>query len=175
MYRLDFATMKQVMAAHRKTGKLSTTAPGGIVNRREECQIEITLQQGRISWCALRGRSGWSLAGKEAEEALARLGTLRLGWTFTPGSTQLTPPTLPPVQREGIYTSLPRRTGLQVDPQQMLSWPNLHRHVFALADGTKSIAKISDMLSCPSDDVEQAARDLQSIGLIEMLRLDGKK
>lgn len=42
----------------------------------------------------------------------------------------------------------------------------LHRAVFALADGTKSAAKIAEMLSTSPDLVDKALSDLRSIGVI---------
>jgi hypothetical protein len=61
----------------------------------------------------------------------------------------------------------PRRT-IQLDQNQTRNWPRIHRQIFALADGTRNIAKIAEMLSAPIDQISRAMRDLQQIGAIVM-------
>lgn len=57
---------------------------------------------------------------------------------------------------------------IYLDQAQIQSWPRLHRMVFALCDGTRSITKIAEMLSAAPEQVESALRDLQSIAAIVM-------
>jgi hypothetical protein len=104
------------------------------------------------------------LTGKEAEQALVRLGQLR--WTFTQQEVIALPAA--PVLVPTVDSFYPRRTGRVLEQGQMRSWPGLHRLVFALADGTKSVMKIAEALSTPPDLVDRALRDLQSIGVIAM-------
>jgi hypothetical protein len=61
----------------------------------------------------------------------------------------------------------PRRAAY-LDQEQMRNWPRLHRSVFALADGTKSIIKIAEVLVVPPEIVNRVLQDLQSIGVITM-------
>jgi len=50
--------------------------------------------------------------------------------------------------------------------QDMSTWSRKHRRVFALIDGTKSVAQIADMLGLPPAMVEQIVADLLSWGTI---------
>ncbi|HLI72119.1 MAG TPA: hypothetical protein VKV19_20380 [Ktedonobacteraceae bacterium] len=95
---------------------------------------------------------------------ISRLGALV--WTFVPLAVAAQP--AQPAQSLALvpeHASVPWRT-LQVDQWQMRSWPRLHRAIFALADGTRSIAKIAAMLSVPPELVTQAVHDLRAIGVI---------
>jgi Mn-dependent DtxR family transcriptional regulator len=56
----------------------------------------------------------------------------------------------------------------------MRDFSRLHRVVFALADGTKNVAKIAEILSISPDIVEKTLGDLQSMGVIAFGRQDGK-
>ena len=161
-YTLDFDTIQQVMRAHRKTGILYAEAPSGVGKLREACRIEIKIMAGDIASCTVVGNSGRYLTGTEASQGLARLGRIR--WTFTPqqgGGTSATP--VIPTQKE--VSPYPRRSAY-LDQEQMRSWPRLHRSVFALADGSKSIIKIAEVLVVPPEIVNKVLQDLQSIGVI---------
>src|SRR5436309_507197 len=73
--------------------------------------------------------------------------------TSTPGN--LAPPTIAQIP----YRIAP--TG-----QDTSAWSRKHRRVFALIDGTKSVAQIADMLGLPPVMVEQVVADLLSWGTI---------
>jgi hypothetical protein len=162
-YTLDFDTIQQVMRAHRKTGILYAEIASGVMKLRESCRIEIKIMAGDIAACTIVGNSGRYLTGAEATQELARLGRIR--WTFTPqqvAATSASP--LAPPERDASY---PRRAAY-LDQEQMRNWPRLHRSVFALADGTKSIIKIAEVLVVPPEIVNKVLQDLQSIGVIIM-------
>lgn len=168
MYTLDFETMRQVMQEHQKTGFLQADVPGGVMGLREPCRIEINILAGVLVSCAIVGASGRRLTGIEAARELARLERLR--WTFTPqqepsGKVVQQMPSAPQTQITADSALMPRRT-MQLEQRQMHAWPRLHRGVFALADGNKSSMKMAEMLSTSPELVDQALRDLQSIGVI---------
>jgi biotin operon repressor len=167
MYSLDFETMIQVMQAHQKTGFLYADVPSGVASLREPCRVEINIKAGNVISCSIIGNSGRHLTGKEATRELSRVG--RLNWTFTPQEQIVTQPA-PPILTESFF---PVRT-VHLEQWQMRDWPRIHRMVFALADGTKSIAKIAEVLSVSQYFVEKTLRDLQSIGVIAMEPQNGK-
>lgn len=161
MYSLDFETMRQVMQEHQKTGFLYADAPAGVGRIHEPCRIEVAMKAGNVVSCSVIGNSGRSLTGKEATRELARQGELR--WTFE-------------LQQQMMKTQMtlavpnspfPLRT-VQLEQRQMQDWPRMHRMVFALADGTKSVAKIAEVLSVSQSVVEKILRDLLAIGVITM-------
>lgn len=164
MYNLDFETIKQVMWEHQTTGHLYAEVPAGYVGLQEPSRIEIRLSAGAVVSCFIVGRSGQRLTEKESVKRIARLGRLR--WEFTPQeevSTALTtfPDALP------VIPVFPRRT-VYLEQWQMQSWPRLHRTVFALADGTRSAAKIAAVLSVEPEMVERTLYDLQSMNVVVM-------
>jgi hypothetical protein len=163
MYTLDFETIQQVMQEHQKTGFLFAELPSGVVGLRESCRVEIKIMAGSIASCAIVGKSGRRLTGKEAAQGLARLGRLR--WTFTP-QQEAPVPTAPLSPIPGEVGIFPRRYVVYLDQRQMRTWSRMHRAVFSLADGTKSVVKIAEILSTSPDLVEKALRELQSIGVI---------
>ncbi len=103
------------------------------------------------------------MSGKEATQAISRLG--RLKWTLTTTQEANVPPQssgpLP-----GVTSGRPRRTIDRLGPAQLQRLSRVHRGVFALADGTKNTAKIAEVLSTPPHIVEQAIRDLYNMGII---------
>lgn len=167
MYSLDFETMMQVMREHQKTGFLYADVSSKIANMREPCYIEIVITEGAVISCAIVGNSGQRLTGKEAVRELSRLGQLR--WTFTLNEKVAVPPT-PPVQEEVF---LPSRT-VYLEQWQMSDWSRMHRMVFALADGTKSITKIAEVLSASPSVISKILQDLQSINVVAMMPQNGK-
>jgi hypothetical protein len=164
MYTLDFETIKQVMQEHQKTGTLHADAPSGVAGLREPCRIEISIQAGAIVSCTIVGGSNRRLTGKKAADALSRLG--RLYWTFTSPEEAAPPVREPsPVLQPVALASIPWRTSF-LEPQQMHSWSRMHRAAFALADGTRNVAKIAEMLSTSPDVISKILQDLQSLGVI---------
>jgi hypothetical protein len=171
MYTLDFETIKQVMQEHQKTGLLYADAPSGAASLREPCRIEINITAGAIASCSIVGNSGQRVTGKEAMQALPRLGRLR--WTFVPQQQVVVQPASPVIAGPVETPFFPWRTA-QVEQWQTRNWPRLHRTVFALVDGTKSVAKIAEILSTSPELVEKALHDLQSIGVITMGPQNGR-
>lgn len=155
--------MRQILHAHRETGKLYADVPSGIAPIRGPCRIEIIINAGDIVSCIIVNKSGDRVAGNEAMQKLARLG--RLNWTFTP---QANPVALSAISTlAGEQSLIPRRTA-STGQLQIRSWSRLHKLVFALADGTTSAAKIAETLSTTPELVNQALTDLQTIGVIVM-------
>ncbi|QBD82958.1 hypothetical protein EPA93_46155 [Ktedonosporobacter rubrisoli] len=167
MYTLDFETMLQVMQEHQKTGLLYAELPAGTVGLQEACRIEIKLRVGTIVTCTIASKSGWRLPDKKMIKKISQLGPLL--WTFVPETTAVLPAaqSAPAPIQQGEITFFPRRT-VQIEQVQMRSWPRLHRGIFVLADGTRSIVKLAEILSVPPFQVERALYDLQSIGVIAM-------
>jgi hypothetical protein len=170
MYILDFDTISQVMQEHKKSGFLYAEAPAGVVSLREPCRIEINIVAGVIVSCIIVGNSGRRFTGKECAQELSRLGQLR--WTFTP-QQEVVVQSAPPVALPVEDSFFPLRT-VHLEQLEIRSWPRMHRAVFALADGTKSVTKISAILSTSPDLVNKALRDLQSIGVIARGPQNGK-
>ncbi|HLZ61947.1 MAG TPA: hypothetical protein VKR06_33805 [Ktedonosporobacter sp.] len=158
------------MQEHQKTGLLYADAPSGVASLREPCRIEINITAGTIVSCSIVGNSGRYMTGNRAVQELSRLGRIR--WTFTPQQEVATQP-VPAVPAPREVAFFPRRI-VQVHPRQTYAWSRLHRAVFALADGTKHATKIAEMLSTPPELIEQALRDLQSIGAIIMEPQNGR-
>ncbi len=169
MYTLDFETIRQVMQAHQKTGSLHAQVPAGIASLREPCHIEINIVAGAIVSCAIIGSSGRGFTGEKAIQELFRLG--QLSWTFTSRqevTAQLVPPAL--TAREPFFS----RRIARLESWHMSRLSRLHRMVFALADGTKSGAKIAEILSTSPDLVDKALNDLQSMGVITTRQQDDR-
>ena len=165
MYNLDFETMKQVMRAHRKTGYLHADLPTGVPGMAEPCRIEVRLEAGAVVSCFIIGNiSGHRLSESESAKRIARFG--RLKWTFTQEENDTSLMIMSPLIPVEVPT-YPRRV-VNLEQSQMQTWSRMHRKVFALADGTRSVTKIVGILSTSPDIVEQVLRDLQSIGVIVM-------
>lgn len=169
MYTLDFNTIKLMMQSYQQTGLLTAEVASGVAGLRGPCRIEIALNAGSIVMCTLIGSDGAWLTGKEAEQALTHLGRLR--WTFTmqPEVVALPKPAIPVVETNFI---IPWRIA-SVSSEQLRTWPRTHRLIFAVADGTKNVAKIAEVLSISPDFVKKALSDLQLIGVIAFGRQDG--
>nr|BBH94735.1 hypothetical protein KTA_29340 [Thermogemmatispora argillosa] len=168
MYRLDFETMKQVMREHRKTGLLYADLPAGVPGMPEPCRVEIILRAGNIVSCFFVGRSGRRLKEEDASPKLARLG--KLDWTFVPQEDVPIEPRSTPGQTRNTTTgssAFPQRL-LHLEQWQMVGWSRMHRMVFALADGTRSVEKIAEILSTSPEAVRAVLRDLQAIGVIRL-------
>jgi len=163
MYNLDFETIKQVMQEHQKTGYLYADVSAGISGLSEPGRIEVRLQVGVVVSCSIVGKSGKRLGEKESIKRVERMGHLK--WTFTPQEEQSIALDVPaPFVPEEIAL-FPRRVAY-LEQWQMQSWPRLHRMIFALSDGTRSVTKIAEVLSVAPEYVEAALRDLQSINVI---------
>jgi hypothetical protein len=165
MYNLDFETIKQVMLEHQKTGYLYADVPASATSLSEPCRIEALLQAGAVISCSIVGKSGKRLPEKESIKKIDRLG--RLQWTFTPHEESAPLLETAPLFVPEEIPVFPRRVAY-LEQWQMQSWPRLHRMIFALSDGTRSVAKIAEVLSVPPEQIESALRDLQSINVVAM-------
>lgn len=165
MYTLDIETMRQVMQAHKKTGRLHTDLPSGVPSLREPCHVEITLEAGNIVSSAIVGSSGSLLTGDRAYYELTRLGRLR--WTFTPQSLSLSQPEPAPRALEKHAISRPRRI-VVVEQWEMRPWRRMHKLVYGLVDGKRSVEEIAKLLSATPETIEDILSDLRSIRVIVM-------
>jgi hypothetical protein len=167
VYNLDFSTIIQIMQVHQQTGLLHAEVPAKVAGAGGACYIEVSVITGTITSCAATYTNGRQLLEKEAFHEITRLGRLR--WTFTPrmeaAATQ--PASNTYSLAEAHSPSLPQRIASLV-PQEMRSWPRIHRLVFALADGTKSSEKIAEILSISPDIINEVLYDLQERQLIVM-------
>jgi hypothetical protein len=158
--------MRQVMQAHKKTGRLLATLPSGVSSLHEPCQIEIALKAGKIVSSAIVGQSGSLLTGERAYQELTRLGRLR--WTFTSQlSPIIQPEPVPHVLEKHAISLRPRRI-VVVEQQEMRPWQRMHRLVYALVDGRRSVADIAKLLSMTPETIEDVLSYLRSIRVIVM-------
>ncbi len=158
VYTLEVETMIQIMQKHKKTGHLHADLPSGVPGLRESCHVEIALEIGNIISCSIAGSGGFTLTGNRAYQELTHSGRIR--WTFVP------PPS--PITQPGLTTqtiSCPRRIAV-MRQEQMHSWPLMHKQVYGLADGTRSVADIAELLSATPKAIEEILRDLRSICVI---------
>ena len=165
MYTLDLETMRQMMQKYKKTGILHADLPSGVPGLRDSCRVEITLEAGDIVSCSIVSNRGLLLTGDKAYQELTRLGRIR--WTFaspSPLSTQ-TGPAVRSLEKNMILR--PRRM-VAVEQLQMRSWPHMHKLVYGLADGTRSVAEIAEQLSITPKTIEEILRDFRSINVITM-------
>jgi hypothetical protein len=163
VYSIDLETMLQILQTHRQTGILYAELPSGAAGIKESCRAEISVSAGKIVSCRIEGRSGRSwLVGGEALREVYRLGVL--DWQLT-----LQSETHPPVRETSPAIArswpIPQRTA-QVDQKQLLSWPRMHRKVYALVEGRNTVKKIADILSVSPASVEQVLHDLQGINVV---------
>lgn len=163
MYTLDFETMKQVMQEHQKTGLLYADIPSGVAGLSGPCRIEVKLMAGIVASCSIVNERGQRLSEKESIKRVSRLGALL--WIFVPQTSSALPAPSMPAPRD--LSPFPLRL-VQLDQEQMRSWSRLHRGIFALSDGTRSVMKIAEILSLPPEVVDRALQDLQSIGVIRI-------
>ena len=165
MYNLDFETMMHAMQEHQKTGFLHTDMVLDATGSRESCHIEVKIQEGLLVSCSIVGSSSKHIiTGKKAIQALLRLA--RLKWTFTLQQENVAPSSSFSAETEEFFL-LPRRT-VQIRQEHLRTWSRMHRAVFALADGTRSIMKIAEVLSTSPDQVSKTLNALKSIGVIVM-------
>jgi hypothetical protein len=163
VYTLDIETMRQIMLAHKKTGHLYADLPSGVSSLHEPCHVEIVLEAGNIVSCSIASDRGFLLTGDKAYQVLTRLGRLR--WIFVTRAPPVTRPGLATRSLEKNVISRPRRI-VAAEQWQMHLWQRMHRLVYGLADGTKSVAEIAVLLSTNTEIIEEILRDLRSIGAI---------
>jgi DNA-binding transcriptional regulator YhcF (GntR family) len=156
--------MRQMMQKYKKTGYLQADLPSGVRGLRDSCRVEITLKAGEMVSCSITSSRGLLLTGDKAYQELIRQG--RIHWTFV-SSSPLVTQTSPVRALEKNTVSRPHRT-ITVGQMQMRSWPYMHKLVYGLVDGTKSVAEIAEQLSATPRTIEEVLRDLQSIGVIMM-------
>jgi hypothetical protein len=165
VYNLDVETMRKIMRTHKKTGYLRADLLSGIPSLRQPCQVEIVLKAGDIVSCSIISNRRQLLTGDKAYQELTRLG--QLDWNFVP---QLPPavssePAALPAEKKII--AYPRRIAI-VDQWQMRSWHLMHKQVYGLADGKRSVAEIADLLSTTPETIEAILRDLRSVRVIAL-------
>lgn len=167
MYTLDVETMRQVMLAHKKTGRLQADLPSGVPSLREPCHVEIALEAGNIVSSAIIARSGFLLTGEKAYQELTRVG--RLSWTFIPQSSLGIRPELVSQALAMQHPPSPRPRRLVVlEPQQMRPWQRTHKLVYGLVDGKRSVAEIAKLLSTTPEAIEEVLSDLRAIRVVAM-------
>jgi hypothetical protein len=157
--------MRQMMQKYKKTGHLRADLPSGVPGLRESCQVEIALEAGNMVSCSISSNRGRLLTGDKAYQELTRLG--RIHWTFVPLLPSVTRPELSPRALEKNVISRPRRI-VVVGQWQIRSWPPMHKLVYELADGTRSVAEMAELLSATPKAIEEILRDLRSIQIITM-------
>lgn len=165
MYTLDLVTIMQIMQAHRKTGRLQADLPAGIPKLREPCRVEIALEAGNISSCAIISKRGSLLTRDEAYQKMVHLGRIR--WTFVPQNSSVQPLESANRVPGKAVVSRPYRVGL-IEQEQMRSWRLMHKMVYGLADGTRTIEEIAGLLSATPETIEGVLHDLQSMRVIAM-------
>src|SRR5690348_5864879 len=135
--------MRQMMQKYKKTGYLQADLPSGVRGLRDSCRVEITLKAGEMVSCSISSSRGILLTGDKAYQELTRQG--RIHWTFV-SSSPLVTQTSPVRALEKNMTLHPRRV-VVVEQLQMRTWSPMHKLVYGLADGTRSVAEIAEQLS----------------------------
>lgn len=165
MYTLDIETMRQMMQKYKKTGYLQADLPSGVRGLRDACRVEITLKAGEMVSCSITSSRGPLLTGDKAYQELTRQGRIR--WTFV-SSSPLATQTGPAVRALEKNMILRPRRVVAVEQLQMRTWSPMHKLVYGLADGTRSVAEIAEQLSATPRTIEEVLYSLQSIGVIMM-------
>ncbi len=172
MYHIDLTTILRIFA--HQNGKLDTDVRH-IPGVKERCHARLILSNGKVVSCIVEGKSGVLFLGEDALHMLQRMGILE--WTYTPEtqnappiSTQMSP--APPRSEriaENMLVLFPIRTRL-IEPREFASWSRWQRFVYNLADGSKSVDDIAQVLYQPRERIQETLSELQRQGAITLLR-----
>lgn len=163
MYSLSYEMIVQVLRQFGYSGEVHGDIPASSALKGSG-HVLLVVRDGKIMKCMLFQHGGQKLLEDEqARTMLSRLGVLdwKLGNAPTPETAQSPFPSFAVEPGASSGSCCPCR--LAVPPSRMQSWPMLHRSVYSLADGTRSIEHIAMLLSHPLLRIEQAVQDLQAI------------
>ena len=175
MYTIDLATMLRLLREFRRSGILQAELPSGLPRLKQACQVVIELSQGEVASCFVKNAGGRTLLANQ--EALRSVSTLeKLNWVFrqsaVTGQESTPPQTVPFAQSPTLPPPPPRspvpRRLRYVSMTDTERWPLLHRQIFVLVDGRRSVEQIAATLAQPIYTIEGVLRDLRSIGIIDI-------
>ena len=169
MYSLESDMMIQVIRQFGYSGDCHADIPpqGSL---KHGAHAILVAHKGMITSISIFSRNGKKqYHDKEALSVLSQSGVL--DWTLVPSST--TPPVYsvtpsPPVRSPDADSIIPLRLRrLPVNQSQIRAWSTLHRSVYALIDGTRSIEQIASLLSRRPTVIKQIIRELHSQNALE--------
>lgn len=167
-YLLPVRALLQTLRDRPTLTTLTAALPVGSRRPSQARQVVLILGQGRVLSCTIHAGDGRLLAqGGSALKILERLAPLP--WQILPAPSQ-DAARYSPTRPEHAQTMPPlgpcRRLACLAPPQwQALS--HRHRQVFALADGTRSVASIATLLHLPIEVVLRLLDDLRRDQLID--------
>ena len=169
-YILPASAILQVLRDQNGMTTLSATLPFVPGYQQEAGEVVLILGWGQVQRCTIRARDGLLLAqGGEALKALEQLGHLEWQVQELSGSRENWAATDSKGQEHGQSAEqhIPRRrvAALSLTQQQTLS--RRQRQVFALVNGTRSVADIATLLHLSSDEVARLLQALQHDQLID--------
>jgi len=134
---------------------------------REACIAEVTVGQGRLHSCAITTPTGqYLLQQKEAYTIIQQYGDLEWSLhTTTPLPMQERPP---PRQMSPPSSGKPSRCVPTLTPVQTRTLQHMHKNVFALVDGVKTVEHIARLLTKSPQEVQHILRDLQEMHLVTL-------
>ena len=169
MYSLDYDTMTQMLQQFKYSGEVHAVVPPQAA-LKSGGRVILTVFYGTITRCLLQGQVGQKpYHYTDALAIVSRLGVLE--W-------KLASPTCPSTALDTIKTMRTAPMGttaplyphhIAVSHSQMSHWSALHRSVYSLADGTRTIERIACLLARSPNVIEQIIYDLQISGVIERL------
>lgn len=168
-YILPARAIFQALRDQNEITALSAALPFVPGFSQQAGEVALILGQGHIQRCTIRTRNGLLLAqGGEALKTLEQLGNLAWQVQELSSSGESWPATDSKGQEHGQSAEqhIPRRcvAALSLTQQQTLS--RRQRQVFALVNGSRSVAGIAALLRLPADEIARLLQELQHDQLI---------
>jgi|SRR5712692_560829 len=169
-YHINLETILRVLSRH--SGELRALVKR-VPGTKEEGLARVMLDKGKIVSCSIESRIETLYSEDDALRLLQAIG--ELDWIFIPSipqpsSLSVAPQVLSPSTEpilEIFLTAFPVRLRL-VGPQELASWPRLHRSVYNLVDGRKTVEAIAQVLSNRHKRVVEALSILRANGIIAL-------
>jgi len=173
-YTLPVSAILQTLRDHNGITALFALLPCVPGDPQEAGQAILTLGQGRVYTCVIQTREGRTLAqGGEALKALEHLGSLSWQVQGVSGCGEMgAMPERTGAARSSPYEQtpaqqVPRRLVARLSPKQQQALSRRHRQVFALVDGTHSVASMASLLHLSPQEVAHLLHELQQHQLID--------
>lgn len=193
MYKIDLTSLLRLFEEFQRSGNLVAEIPRGTFGLKETGIARVELLQGKVVACLISKRDGsYYATGSDALSKLQLAGNLKwrveaeaqpppprisglLSSPPPPSMQPVDPPRSPTVSRSSgyqlIFELIPVRLDIPVPDQHVLRGLTFkQRRVLALIDGTRSIARIADLLSLPVGEVQSILVELQAMRLIVINR-----
>ncbi len=173
-YRLPVNVLLQALRDQKGITVLSASLPSVPGYQQEAGEVVLMLGQGHVQTCTIRSRDDLLLVqGGEALKALEQLGSLEWSVQGFRGSGDAWPKKS---STEAAYAwpqehlteeHIPRRRVAALPLPQQETLPRRQRQVFALSDGTHSVATIATLLHLSTEEVARLLHELQHDQLID--------